>query len=31
MPSHDELHLAMSRSQLDSALVYALFQRGWRV
>jgi GT2 family glycosyltransferase len=31
MPTHDELHLAMRRAQLDSALVYALLQRGWRV
>jgi glycosyltransferase involved in cell wall biosynthesis len=30
-PTHDELHLAMRRAQLDSALVCALFQRGWRV
>jgi GT2 family glycosyltransferase len=30
-PTHDELHLAMRRAQLDSALVYALFRRGWRV
>jgi glycosyltransferase involved in cell wall biosynthesis len=30
-PTHDELHLAMRRAQLDSAIVYALFERGWRV
>jgi hypothetical protein len=30
-PTHDELHLAMRRAQLDSALCYALLRRGWRV
>ena len=29
--THDELHLAMRRAQLDSALCYALLRRGWRV
>jgi hypothetical protein len=29
-PTYDELHLAMRRAQLDSALVYALLKRGWR-
>jgi hypothetical protein len=28
--THDELHLAMRRAQLDSALVFAQFQRGRR-
>jgi GT2 family glycosyltransferase len=30
-PTHEELHLAMRRAQLDSALIYALFQSGWRI
>ena len=30
-PLPDELHLAMRRAQIDSALVHALFQRGWRI
>ena len=29
-PTHEELHLAIRRAQLDSALVSALFQWGWR-
>ncbi len=31
VPTYDELHLSMRRAQLDSALVYALLERGWRV
>jgi hypothetical protein len=31
LPTSDELHLATRRGQLDSALVYALLQFGWRV
>jgi len=28
---HDELHLAMRQGELDSALIFAFWQRGWRV
>ena len=30
-PTDDELQAAMRRAQFDSALVYALLHRGWRV
>jgi hypothetical protein len=31
LPAREELHLAMARAQVDSALVFAQFQRGHRV
>jgi GT2 family glycosyltransferase len=30
-PTHEVLHLATRRAQCDSALVYAMLKRGWRV
>jgi GT2 family glycosyltransferase len=28
---HEELHLAMRQGELDSALIFALWQQGWRI